>query len=172
MSNKEKAKLNKSSIWKCSTCLSGKQEFSLNIIDIASSSKIIGALSPSSPNRITLGQILLTIECKVSTFTKTKIPLLVSNYFSKFGTSEIPINNRLQYKLLLLNIRNILGEGVFDEVCDDILNKNDSCSVALAPSIAFLTKGCFICKSTRYFHTFCHMCGYIHNVRTEMNVFE
>jgi len=167
----------KKEMWACSHCCHGRDSFSLNDLDLRSPDpyKLVGPCSGRAGG-VSIAAVILTLEWKMDDFLRAApdVPKIMSAYFlAAEKTSSLMKNSHqsLQYQQLLFYVRRAVGSDLFDEVWESIASGKDSISIGLAPSPAFMTKGCFACQRTRYFNTFCHYCAHVHDVKAELNSF-
>lgn len=168
LTEKQRIKISKNSHWSCKNCVSGIEVFSLNEVDIQSSLKVVGAITPiDTATNLSIGQLVLTLEWRVLNFPVDVIAKIMSLFFANSKSTNLETT---EYRNLIASIRNAIGVEQFDSIVQGLLVREDSVSTALAPSLNFMSKGCFNCGKIQYFHTLCHMCGYVHNVRE--NIFK
>ena len=143
---------------------------------------------------VSIGSIILTLEWLMPNLNVTDVPIIFKEYFECASSADIDsleqslnVNSMnidkgqnhhsdisrnespsLQFSELLWRIRGAVGSELFDEVYLNLARGRNAISVALAPSIAFMSKGCYVCNSIRYFRTFCHICGHLHDVNEEI----
>jgi len=143
----------------------------LNSFDLNSNDpyKLIGQLCTKKRNEEppSLGSIILTLEWLMPGFQQSDIPAVVSDYFSHIADTNAPWDDLLRYSRLIDMIRQEAGVGLFNEIYASLLSGNQSIASSLAPTPRFMSKQCTKCGTFRLFHTFCHYCSNLFDVKKD-----
>lgn len=174
LSPQEQIAIKKEATWVCPQCRICRETFSLNDLDLKDGSlfNLVGPCAAVCSGNVTLGALILTLEWKMDDFLGLAgdVPRIMSSYFSEHTGTCVsgPRRSSLQYHQLLWTLRKAVGATLFDETYESIAAGKDSLARGLAPSPAFMSKGCSGCGRTRYFYTFCHYCAHVHDVKQEL----
>lgn len=162
--------------WSCPSCREGGRNAYKFVNLLGLECPTASYLSSPSASKPSLNLVLKHVEWFLTNDKVVELgqlfqsfPIIFKNKSSAIRDPfTFPAEQSVNFASLVLAVRRIVGETLFDDAYRRIARKELGISLGLCNAVSYGPNTCSRCNSLRYTRRFCCLCGYVFSIKNEL----